>query len=80
MVEIAQIKVSKDGNYSHTIIAEGSLWKNQGDYVCQSNLWCRKYCREQLFCLHQQSAVLETTDIFEVDAGNSGTFDIPYND
>ena len=33
MVEIAQIKVSKDGNYSHTIIAEGSLWKNQGDYV-----------------------------------------------
>ena len=29
MVEIAQIQVSTDGNYSHTIIAEGHLWQNQ---------------------------------------------------
>ena len=33
MIEIAQIKVSVDGNYSHTIIAEGQLWKNQGEYT-----------------------------------------------
>ena len=31
MVEIAQIKVSQDGNYVHTIIAQGTLWKNQGE-------------------------------------------------
>ena len=29
MVEIEQIQVSTDGNYSHTIIAEGHLWQNQ---------------------------------------------------
>ena len=36
MVEIAQIKVSQDGNYVHTIIAQGPLWKNQGDYTVRT--------------------------------------------
>ena len=39
MIEIAQIKVSQDGNYVHTIIAQGPLWKNQGDYVVRSSIW-----------------------------------------
>ena len=33
MVEIAQIIVSGDGNYSYTILAEGSMWQSQGEYV-----------------------------------------------
>ena len=36
MIEIAQIKVSQDGNYVHTIIAQGPLWKSQGDYTVKS--------------------------------------------
>ena len=77
MIEIAQIEVSQDGNYSHTIIAEGSLWKNQGDYVIKVTYGAGNIA-ETTFLFTPTSAVLETTDIFEVDAGNSGTFDIPY--
>ena len=36
LIEIAQIKVSQDGNYSHTISAQGPLWKNQGTYMIKA--------------------------------------------
>ena len=77
MVEIAQIKVSADGNYSHTIIAEGSLWKNQGEYVVKVT-YGEGNIAETNFLFTPQSEVLETTDIFEVNAADSGTFDIRY--
>ena len=78
MVEIAQIKVSGDGNYSHTIIAEGNLWKTQGEYTVKVT-YGEGNIAETNFLFTPQSEVLDTTDIFEVDAGNSGTFDISYN-
>jgi predicted secreted protein with PEFG-CTERM motif len=78
MVEIAQIKVSKDGNYSHTIIAEGNLWKNQGEYIVKVT-YGEGNIAETTFSFTPASAILETTDIFEVNAGNSGTFDISYS-
>ena len=77
MVEIAQIKVSEDGNYSHTIIAEGALWQKQGEYTVKVT-YGEGNVAETNFLFTPTSAVLETTDIFEVDAGYSGTFDIPY--
>jgi len=77
MVEIAQIKVSADGNYSHTIIAEGSLWKNQGEYVVKVT-YGEGNIAETTFLFTPQSEVLETTDIFEVNTADSGTFDIRY--
>ena len=78
MIEIAQIKVSGDGNYSHTILAEGKLWKTQGEYVVKVT-YGEGNTAETNFLFTPTSAVLKTTDIFEVDAGNSGTFDIPYS-
>jgi len=78
MVEIAQIKVSGDGNYSHTIIAEGNLWKTQGEYTVKVT-YGEGNIAETNFLFTPQSEILDTTDIFEVDAGNSGTFDISYN-
>ena len=50
MVEIAQIKVSGDGNYSHTIIAEGNLWKTQGEYVVKVT-YGEGNTAETTFCL-----------------------------
>jgi predicted secreted protein with PEFG-CTERM motif len=77
MIEIAQIQVSKDGNYSHTIIAEGQLWKNQGEYIVKV-AYGEGNIAESTFLFTPKSAIIDTTDIFEVDAGNSGTFDIQY--
>jgi predicted secreted protein with PEFG-CTERM motif len=77
MIEIAQIQVSKDGNYSHTVIAEGQLWKNQGEHIVKVT-YGEGNIAESTFLFTPKSAIINTTDIFEVDAGNSGTFDIQY--
>jgi len=78
MVEIAQIVISKDGNYSYTILAEGSMWQKQGEYVVKVT-YGEGNVAETTFLYIPNSEVLTTIDIFEVDAGNSGTFDISYN-
>ena len=77
MVEIAQIIVSKDGNYSYTILAEGSMWKSQGEYIVKVT-YGEGNVSETTFFYIPNSEVLTTTNTFEVDAGNSGTFDLPY--
>ena len=77
MVEIAQITISKDGNYSYTILAEGSMWQNPGEYVVKVT-YGEGNISETSFMYIPNSEVLTTTNIFEVDAGNSGTFDLPY--
>jgi len=32
LVDIAQVKIMNNGSYSHTVLAEGPLWNEQGDY------------------------------------------------
>ena len=77
MVEIAQISVSKDGNYSYTILAEGSMWQSQGEYIVKVT-YGEGNIAETIFLYTPNSEVLTTTDTFEVDAGSSGTFDLDY--
>jgi predicted secreted protein with PEFG-CTERM motif len=77
MIEIAQIQVSKDGNFSHTIIAEGQLWKNQGEHIVKVT-YGEGNIAESTFTFTPKSAIIDTTDIFEVSTENSGTFDIQY--
>ena len=77
MVEIAQISVSKDGNYSYAILAQGSMWQNQGEYVVKVT-YGEGNVAETTFLYTPDSEVLTTTDTFEVDAGSSGTFDLDY--
>jgi len=77
LIEIAQIKVSQDGNYSHIVIAEGPLWKNQGTYMIKV-IYGENNIAETLFDYTPESKITETTEDFEVDAGDSGTFDVKY--
>tara|TARA_B110000438_G_scaffold81609_1_gene81480 strand:- start:8 stop:811 length:804 start_codon:yes stop_codon:yes gene_type:complete len=77
LIEIAQIKVSQDGNYSHTIIAEGPLWKNPGEYVIKATYGDSNISESQ-FMFVPQSEIIETENNFEVNAGDSGTFDVKY--
>ena len=77
LIEIAQIKVSQDGNYVHTIIAQGQLWKNQGSYIVKMT-YGEANSAETQFDYTPESEIIEIVEDFEVDAGNSGTFDIKY--
>jgi len=77
LIEIAQIKVSQDGNYSHRVLAEGPLWTNQGTYMVKVT-YGEGNIAETLFDYTPESKIIEITKEFEVNAGNTGTFDIKY--
>ena len=77
LLEIAQLTVAQDGTFSHTVLAEGPLWKNQGEYVVRG-LYGERNVMEVIFNYTPKSKIIETTTNFEVDAGNNGTFDVKY--
>ena len=77
LIEIAQIKVAQDGNYSHTIIAQGPLWKIPGEYMIKV-VYGEANVAETIFNYTPESDMLVITKTFEVPAGDSGTFDIRY--
>ena len=77
LIDIAQIVIAQDGSYSHTVIAEGPLWKNQGDYTVRV-LYGEGNIAESEFSYFPKSTSTETTTNFEVDAGSHGTFDVEY--
>jgi predicted secreted protein with PEFG-CTERM motif len=77
LIEIAQIKVSQDGNYSHTLIAQGPLWKNQGSYMVKVT-YGEGNTAEMLFDYTPKSKIIEITKEIPIDAGNSGIFDVKY--
>jgi len=77
LIEIAQIKVSQDGNYSHTLIAQGPLWKIQGSYMVKVT-YGEGNTAEILFDYKPKSEIIEITKDFPVNAGSSGVFDVKY--
>jgi len=76
LVDIAQIEIAQDGNYAHTFIAKGPLWQKDGNYIVRA--FYGKTTIETSFEFYSKQALIETTDIFEVDAGSYGTFDVDY--
>ena len=76
LVDIAQIEIAQDGNYAHTFIAKGPLWQKDGNYIVRA--FYGKTTIEISFDFYSKQALIETTDIFEVDAGSYGTFDVDY--
>lgn len=78
LVDIAQISVAQDGTYSHTVIAEGPLWRNSGEYTVRVS-YGEGNIAETDFSYSPKSESFTTTDNFEVDAGSQGTFDVEYS-
>ena len=77
LVDIDQIEVGEDGNYFTRIKATGPLWQNSGEYTIKV-VYGEANVAEKSFNYFTKSEIVETTNIFEVDAGDSGTFDIKY--
>ena len=77
LVEIAQLIVAQDGKFTHTILPEGPLWKSGGTYIVRVTYGSDNMI-ETNFEFYTKLSVEETTNIFEVDAGTSGTFDVSY--
>jgi len=79
MIEVAQITIAQDGTYSHTVLAEGPLWKKSGTYVVRSSYEVGGgTIAETEFNYLPKSDIVETKENFEVNAGSKGTFDVEY--
>ena len=76
LIDIAQVDVAQDGNYAHTFLAEGPLWQKDGEYIVRAFYGTSTF--ETSFEFFTKGTIEETTDIFEVDAGSYGTFDVDY--
>jgi predicted secreted protein with PEFG-CTERM motif len=76
LVDIGQIIVAQDGSYSFTLKAAGDNWKKDGTYTIRAN-YSGKII-ETTIEFFSKLSVIETTNIFEVDAGAYGTFDVDY--
>ena len=76
IIDIAQLEVAQDGSFSHTIKAEGQSWNRDGEY--RLSCFYSGTAVETTIEFFSKQAVVETTNIFEVDAGSYGTFDIDY--
>ena len=77
LVDVAQFNVAEDGSYSYTIIAEGPYWSKSGEYTVKA-LFGEGNDAETQFNFSPKSDVI-ATNIFEVDAGSYGTFDVNYS-
>lgn len=76
LVDIGQIIVAQDGSYSFTLKAAGDNWKKDGTYTIRANYGGKTI--ETTIEFFSKQSVIETTNIFEVDAGSYGTFDVDY--
>jgi predicted secreted protein with PEFG-CTERM motif len=77
MIDIAQFFPAQDGSYSTTIIAEKPLWKNEGEYVVRISYGTGNIAEYEISYTPNQE-FLETTESFEVQIPNGGTFDLEY--
>jgi len=77
LIEIAQLIVAQDGSFTHTIIAQGPQWQNEGDYTVRALYGEGNIAEDNFeFMLHRDIA--ELSDYYEVDASPYGTFDVEY--
>jgi hypothetical protein len=77
-VHIAQVEVSQDGSYTYTLIADGPYFKMDGKYTIQASYGVAGNVYETTFDYQTEESAGTTTNIFEVNAGQFGTFDVPY--
>ncbi|MEX2059633.1 MAG: hypothetical protein WD966_01040, partial [Nitrosopumilaceae archaeon] len=74
-VQIGQIDVAQDGKYT-TTVQRTVLWKQNGTYTVKVQYGPPNVVAEANF--EFRSTGSQTTNIFEVNAGMAGTFDVGY--
>jgi len=77
LIEIAQLVVAQDGSFTHTVIAQGPQWQNEGDYTVRAS-YGEGNIAEANFEFFKQLTIIGTSNFFEVDASPHGTFDVEY--
>ena len=76
LIQIDQLSVAQDGTFATTIISKGPMWTKDGTYLVRAAY--SGNIAEASFEFKAKDTGVTTNDMFEVDAGNFGTFDVPY--
>ena len=74
-VQIGQVDVAQDGKFT-TTLKPGKLWKLDGTYTVKVQYGPPNVVAETNF--EFRGTISPITKMFEVDAGNQGTFDVEY--
>jgi len=76
LVDVAQIKVAKDGTYATDFNTNASVWSHDGEYTVK--VFYTEDISSEITFEFFQKLVVETSSAFPVDIPNSGTFDLEY--
>jgi predicted secreted protein with PEFG-CTERM motif len=74
LVNIAQINISQENTFSHSLLAKGPLWQKQGEYTIKASYGANGIA-ESKFGYTPNSQLIPIN--FKVDTGNE-TFDVKY--
>lgn len=77
-VHIAQVEVAQDGTFTYSLIADGPYFQKDGKYIIQASYGVTGNVFETSFDFQTTVSGTNPTQIFEVKAGDRGTFDVPY--
>ena len=76
VIEIAQIKIAKDGTFAKDFNTNAEKWSRDGQYTAKV-FYTDEIFTETYFQFFQ-NIVTETSSVFPIDIPNSGTFDLEY--
>ena len=76
LIQVSQVKVSQDGQFSDTFTAAGPQWNNEGTVLIRANYGGDGSSELEIEFFKNTSG--EYISTFEVEIKNGGTFDVPY--
>ena len=76
LIQIDQVPVTEDGQFSTTFVAEGKQWQNEGIVVIKATYGAGSSA--EISASFFKDTGTEFTSIYEVDIPDGGTFDVNY--
>ena len=76
LIQVSQVKVSQDGQFSDTFTASGPQWNNEGEVLIRAS-YGGDTSSELIIQFFKYTAG-EYQSSYEVEIENGGTFDVPY--
>jgi predicted secreted protein with PEFG-CTERM motif len=76
LIQVSQVRVSQDGEFTDTFTAAGPQWLNEGDVIIRAN-YGGDTSTELIISFFKDTSG-EYLSTFEVKIPGAGTFDVPY--
>ena len=76
LIQIDQVPVTEDGQFSTTFVAEGKQWQNEGVVIIKATYGAGSSA--EISASFFKDTGTEFTSIYEVDIPDGGTFDVNY--